>query len=77
MSNHATKCRKCGATATALCSLPRCGWKPTILTSVTDEGEVMVTMPSGRLMFMGFWEAMEFVSSATFKGYTVKVEDNG
>lgn len=67
-------CRRCGAIGTAPCSLPKCEWKPPILTSVTDEGEVLVTMPGGRMVFMGFWEATKFAYRALFKGYDVKVE---
>lgn len=48
--------------------------KGTIITSVTDEGEVLVTMPNGRMTFMGFWQAVKFVWSAMFKGYRVEVE---
>lgn len=48
--------------------------KGTILTSVTDEGEVLVTMPNGRMSFMGFWQAIKFVSRALFSGYRVEVE---
>lgn len=71
---EASLCRQCGAEGTARCSLPRCGWKPAILTSVTAEGEVLVTMPGGRMVFMGFWDAVKFAWSAIFKGYEVKVE---
>lgn len=49
--------------------------KETILTSVTDEGEVLVTMPGGRMVFMGFWEAAKFAWRAIFQGYDVKVEE--
>jgi hypothetical protein len=49
--------------------------KPVIQTSVTDEGEVLVTLPDGRMVFMGFWEATKFVWRAIFKGYDVKVEE--
>lgn len=48
--------------------------KKTILTSATDEGEVMITTPDGRMVFMSFWEAFKFVVWATFQGYEVKVE---
>lgn len=48
--------------------------KGPILTSVTDEGEVMVTMPGGRMVFMGFWEAAKFVWRAIFRGYDVRLE---
>jgi hypothetical protein len=47
----------------------------TILTSVTDDGEVLVTTPDGRMRFMGFWTAIRFVVGAIRKGYAVKVED--
>jgi len=67
-------CRQCGAIGTAPCSIPRCGWRAPILTSVTDEGEVMVTLSSGRLVFMGFWEAVRFAWHAMFKGHDVRVE---
>lgn len=67
------KCHQCGATGTGRCSLPRCGWKPPLLTVVTDEGEVLVTMPGGRMVFMGFWEAAKFVCRAIFRGHDVRV----
>ena len=67
-------CRQCGAEGTAPCSLPRCGWRAPILTSVTDEGEVLVTMPGGRMVFMGFWEAAKFAVRAIFRGHDVRVE---
>lgn len=48
--------------------------KPTILTSVTDEGEVLVTMPNGCMTFMGFWQAIKFVMRATWNRHRVEVE---
>jgi hypothetical protein len=53
---------------------PTCSRKPTVLTSVTDEGEVLVTMPNGRMVFMGFWDATKFVCRAVFSGHRVAVE---
>ena len=46
-----------------------------IVTHVTREGEVMVTMPSGRVSFMGFWAATKFVIQAMRRGFKVKVDD--
>lgn len=48
--------------------------KPTILTSVTDEGEVLVTMPNGRMTFMGFGRAIKFLVRMMGSGYRVEVE---
>lgn len=49
--------------------------RPKILTRVTDEGEVLVTMPDGQMVFMGFWEAARFVLGAVFRGFEVGVDD--
>jgi hypothetical protein len=46
-----------------------------IVTRVTQEGEIMVTLPSGRVMFMGFLVGARFVIDATRNGYKVTVED--
>ena len=46
-----------------------------IVTRVTSEGEIMVTLPSGRVMFMGFLVGARFVIDATRNGFKVTVED--
>jgi hypothetical protein len=46
-----------------------------IVTRVTQEGEIMVTLPSGRVMFMGFLVGARFVIDATRNGFKVTVED--
>lgn len=48
---------------------------PTILARVSDAGEVLVTLPDGRMIFMNFWSAVVFCCRAVFRGYRVKVED--
>lgn len=74
MAQKTAECPLCGAVSTDYCSMQRCEWKPPIITSITDAGEVTVTMPSGRIVFMGFWEAVKFTWGAIFKGHDVQVE---
>lgn len=69
-------CATCHAEGTGRCSLPRCGWKPPeVITRITDDGEIMVTMPSGRVTFMGWWAAIRLVWHAVRRGFKVKVEE--
>lgn len=76
MSPETTICATCHAEGTGRCSLPRCGWKsPEIVTRLTDDSEIMVTLPSGRVTFMGWWGGIRFVCRAIFHGFKVKVED--
>lgn len=74
MMDKAPVCPLCGLKPWERCILPDCR-RPAILTSVTDAGEVMVTMPSGRIVFMRFWQACKFITAALFKGWKVKVEE--
>lgn len=48
--------------------------KGIILMRVTDDGEVMITEPSGRMRFMGFLKAISFGWQAMRQGYKVEIE---
>lgn len=49
--------------------------KGTVLMRVTDDTEVMVTEPGGRMRFMGWFKAIWFGWCAMRAGYKVKVDD--
>ena len=49
--------------------------KGTVLMRVTDDGEIMVTEPNGRMRFMGWVKAICLGWRAMRQGFKVEVDD--